>query len=193
MAGAGRVSAAGLRELLSSAFFHLVPCAMPEPEKTPSVLELFAGLDPSGQPVMEKVPVLPGSEPGQHHVLKSPLFVRNLARGDTFQVDPSGQGRFRVRERSGYLALRVFRREGIGQVEEWLAPQVEKLEGSCDLATSNALVFSVHVNNGFAAIEQLFDNAASTFAGTLWYYGNVYDPKDGVTPLNWWDDFINQT
>jgi hypothetical protein len=19
-----------------------------------------------------------------------------------------------------------------------------------------------------------------------WYYGNVYDLKDGVTPLNWW-------
>jgi hypothetical protein len=23
------------------------------------------------------------------------------------------------------------------------------------------------------------------FPGSEWYYGNVYDPRDGVTPLNW--------
>jgi hypothetical protein len=26
------------------------------------------------------------------------------------------------------------------------------------------------------------------FPDSIWYYGNVYDPEDGVTPLNWWED-----
>ena len=52
--------------------------------------------------------------------------------------------------------------------------------------------YSIHVNLGFAAIESLFDSAMATYPDSVWYYGNVYDPSDGVPPLNWWDSFINQ-
>jgi hypothetical protein len=29
------------------------------------------------------------------------------------------------------------------------------------------------------------------YPNTIWYYGNVYDPEDGETPLEWWLDFDN--
>lgn len=129
---------------------------------------------------------------GSFRAMHSPLFVRNLARGDQFRLASPAGGKFAIVERSGNLAIRVFRREGIAEVADWLTPKAEKLDGTLDLSTPMALVYSLHVNVGFSPLETLFDNAVSTFSGTMWYYGNVYDPSDGATPLNWWDAFINQ-
>ncbi len=77
-------------------------------------------------------------------------------------------------------------------LENNLTPQVEMQDGSLDIKTDRALSYSIHVNLGFAAIEEIFDNAMTAYPDSVWYYGNVYDPTDGVTPLNWWDSFINQ-
>ncbi len=29
------------------------------------------------------------------------------------------------------------------------------------------------------------------FVGVEWYYGNVYETHDGVTPMNWWKALPN--
>lgn len=73
---------------------------------------------------------------------------------------------------------------------EELKPKVEKLGGSLDIATERALAFSIHVNIGFSAIEALFDEVMGRYPDTVWFYGNIYDPRDGVTPLDWWGEFI---
>ncbi len=76
-------------------------------------------------------------------------------------------------------------------MEEYLTPEVEKLGGSLDCKTERALAYSLHVNIGFAEIERLLDGAMARFKDSVWYYGNIYDRQDGVTPLHWWDEFLN--
>jgi hypothetical protein len=48
------------------------------------------------------------------------------------------------------------------------------------------LVLTVPLAAGFDAVARTFDAAVARHAGSAWLYGNVYDPADGVTPLNWW-------
>lgn len=159
-------------------------------------LQLLAGVDGQGAPIMERVEAYVMEEKGCYEALRSPLFIRNLAAGDIFRVAAGGQGdqagEFSIVQRSGKLAIRLFCKSAIDALEQQLTPEVEKLDGSLDLKTERALVYSLHVNIGFSAIEQLFDGMMSRYPETAWYYGNIYDPRDGVTPLNWWDEFINQ-
>lgn len=157
-----------------------------------SILQLPAGLDEAGQSVLEKIEVYVLDKPDHFELQKSPLFVRNLARGDIIVVDQQEPNKYSLVERSGNLAVRVFRKSDLDVLENNLTPEVEKLDGKLDIKTDRALSYSVHVNLGFAAIETLFDNAMSKYPDSVWYYGNVYDPYDGSTPLNWWDSFINQ-
>ena len=163
-----------------------------ESENKTKLIQLVAGADSQGMPVLEKLEVKHLDQEGKFELLRSPLFVRDLAAGDIFTCVLDNPADYRVIERSGNLAIRVFRKEGIQELEEMLSPEVEKLEGSVDLKTDRGLVYSLHVNIGFAEIEKLFDSAMAKHTDSVWYYGNIYDPKDGVTPLNWWDEFINQ-
>lgn len=158
---------------------------------TTGTIQLVAGTDSQGRPIMEKLPVALRDQ-DQFELLRSPLFVRDLAAGDFFTCEQDNPADYRVTRRSGNLAIRVFRKDGIDEVEEFLTPEVEKLEGSLDLKTDHALVYSLHVNIGFGPIEQLFDGAMAKFHDAVWYYGNIYDRADGVTPLHWWDAFLNQ-
>ena len=43
---------------------------------------------------------------------------------------------FKVLERSGNLAVRIFRKQGLDDLELSLTPQVEKLDGKLDLQTA---------------------------------------------------------
>jgi hypothetical protein len=86
----------------------------------------------------------------------------------------------------------VFRKDNISLLEQNLTPEVEKQGGSLDLQTDRALVYSIHVNVGFADIERLFDGIMANYTDSVWYYGNIYDREDGTTPLHWWDAFLNE-
>ncbi|MDT8398790.1 MAG: DUF4265 domain-containing protein [Pseudomonadales bacterium] len=156
------------------------------------ILQLLAGTDNKGQAVLEKVVAQPLAEADTFELLRTPLFIRNLAAGDHFRVSSTVPGTFTVTRRSGKLSIRVFRKENIDSLEQQLSPEVEKLGGSLDVKTERALAYSLHVNIGFAAIETLFDNKMAEFRDSVWFYGNIYDPADGVTPLHWWDEFLNQ-
>ena len=48
------------------------------------------------------------------------------------------------------------------------------------------IVFTIPVSAGFAAVARMFDSVVAQHPGSQWLYGNVYDPKDGKTPLDWW-------
>ncbi len=150
-------------------------------------LQLLAGQHPNGQPVFEDVLATPVAE-GHYRLLKSPLFVRGVASGDVIELKEGSRGRFTVSERSGQLSLRVFARNGLAELAGELTPAMEKLGGELDLQGERALVYSIHVAVGFAAIEKLLgqwvdgDNSA-------WNYGNVFDPDSGE-PLNWWQSLL---
>jgi hypothetical protein len=54
------------------------------------------------------------------------------------------------------------------------------------LQNQDLLIFTIPVSVGFSTIERTMDEISARFRVDQWIYGNVYDTKDGVTPLNWW-------
>jgi hypothetical protein len=153
------------------------------------VIELFAGIGPDGKPVVERLPVRVNDD-DSCQLVKSPAFIKGIASGDTIKLVPNSQ-EFNLIKRSGNLAIRVISREDIGPIAEQLTPQLEKLGGELDTETPRMLVYSIHVSCGFQDIEKILNTVASP--SVIWLYGNVYDPKDGQTPLNWWQEILNES
>lgn len=164
-------------------------------DETANSIELpfLAGTSPMGEPVFESL--LAEYLPDDHkrvRLLRSPLFARNLAAGDTlFLVNPD-TAEYELERRSGNLCIRVFRKDNVQSLNDYLTSRIEKLGGSLDLTSDRALVYSIHVSIGFKVIEDVLDEACQTFPESVWYYGNVYDPEDGTTPMGWWQEFDNQ-
>jgi hypothetical protein len=156
--------------------------------KALQVIELFAGMGAKGKPIVEKLRVRE-LDSGQLQLVQSPAFVKGLASGDVIRCDSPTQ-EFEIVQRSGNLSLRIFSRDDITPFLEALTPELEKLGGELDLETPRMLVYSIHVSCGFSAIENILNQHVAQDANSSWMYGNVYDPVDGQTPLNWWQDIL---
>ncbi len=153
----------------------------------------LAGVDPEGQPVFESVLVEPyGDEENLFRLVHSPLLTRNLAAGDQVRLPNPGSAEYELVQRSGNLCIRVFRKHQLERLSERLTPLIEKLDGSLDLQSDRALVYSIHYSIGFQTIENVLNECIADYPDTIWYYGNVYDPNDGSTPLNWWNEIDSQ-
>ncbi|MDO8273251.1 MAG: DUF4265 domain-containing protein [Gammaproteobacteria bacterium] len=165
--------------------------ANPVQAEAPLTLSLIAGYRNDGEPVLEKI-VVEAMTPAtkEYRLLKSPVFVRCLAAGDKIRYPADNPAGYELIKRSGNLCIRVLRKEGIEEVANTLSPELELLDGTLDLQSPRVLVYSIHVSIGFQNIEILLDRVIGQFPGTVWYYGNVYDPADGVTPLDWWQEFL---
>ncbi|MYM63815.1 DUF4265 domain-containing protein [Pseudomaricurvus sp. HS19] len=150
------------------------------------VIELFAGTGPDGSPVVERLPVKV-LEDDSCQLVKSPAFVQGLASGDVIRLQPGSQ-HFELLKRSGNLAIRVYCRDDSSELVDELSPVLEKLGGELDIETPRMLVYTIHVSCGFQQIENLLNGVASE--DVMWTYGNVYDPADGETPLNWWQEIL---
>ncbi len=50
----------------------------------------------------------------------------------------------------------------------------------------HVLVVTVSVRVGFPAVQAVCNAFVNAHKDVNWYYANVYDPADGITPLNWW-------
>jgi len=156
--------------------------------KALQVIELFAGMGPKGQPIVEKLHVRE-LENGQMQLVKSPAFVKGLASGDVIRCDSPKQ-EFEIVQHSGNLSVRVFSRNDINPLLEVLTPELEKLGADLDIETPRMLVYSIHVSCGFNTIEAILNQYVGKDGANGWMYGNVYDPIDGQTPLNWWQDIL---
>ncbi len=152
------------------------------------VIELFAGIDQGGQPIVERLPVRV-SEDNCCQLVKSPAFVAGIASGDTIRLEPGSQD-FTLVKRSGNLSIRVISRDDIAKLANNLGSALEKLGAELDTETERMLVFSIHVSCGFSAIEQCLNQHVGKDGRSAWFYGNVYDPADGTTPLLWWNEFL---
>ena len=62
------------------------------------------------------------------------------------------------------------------------------LDGGMDEGQNVLLVFTVPVHVGFRTIEEAIAKIGEKIKLDAWYYGNVYDHRDGKTPLNWWQE-----
>jgi len=156
-------------------------------------LALIAGYRPDGEAIMEqlRVEAVPDSKSAdEYRLLTSPGFVRGLASGDRIRHPVRNEAGYELLKRSGNLSIRVLRKDNLDLLAQALTPEIELLDGSLDLQTPRLLVYSIHVSIGFQTLEILLDGIVGQFPGSVWYYGNVYDPTDGVTPLDWWQDFL---
>ena len=156
--------------------------------KALQVIELFAGMGAKGQPMVEKLQVRE-LESGEMQLVQSPAFVKGIASGDVIKCDAPNQ-EFEIVQRSGNLSIRVFSRDDISHYGDLLTPEIEKLGGELDIETPRMLVYSIHVSCGFSTIEDLLNQHVGQDGKSAWLYGNVYDPIDGQTPLNWWQDIL---
>lgn len=151
-------------------------------------IELVAGYKSDDEPVLEQLLVLPGGNAGEFVLEKSPAFVRGLAAGDLIRYPAQTETGYELLKHSGNLSIRVLNQHNTESLAEALTPEVERHDGRLDVESPLLLVYTIHVSIGFQQIEQLMDQAIGRFPGSVWYYGNVYNPKDGVTPLNWWQE-----
>ncbi len=162
-------------------------------------LPLLAGLRPDGEAIVEQVPAervmdnsaaTNGHASAQYRIQRSPAFVRGIASGDRIAFPAKNAAGFDVVKRSGNLCVRILRKHNMAPLLQVLTPELEMLDGTLDLETERMAVFSIHVSIGFQSIEAVLDRVTGQFPDSVWYYGNVYDPADGVTPLNWWHAFL---
>lgn len=137
-----------------------------------------------GQPLTEPVHAESLGD-GMYRLLYTPGLVQGIAAGDEFSL-VGDEGAFRVRRRGGNLAVQLYSKQPVASFRTELAALVASLGGWLDGAIEKGLVFTIPVTVGFSAVEKLFDTWVAEHPGWEWYYGNVYDPVDGITPLGWW-------
>ncbi len=159
-----------------------------------TTVDLIAGRHPNGELIIEKVLATPQQEANSFQILKSPMFVRGIARADIIQSVPEPKGAFKILQHGGNVCLRVFSKSAFTEpsleaLEQKLSSEIEKLGGDLDIREVKALVYSIHVSCGFNAIEKLLDENLAGRDDVVWFYGNVYDPETGE-PLDWWQPIL---
>ncbi len=138
----------------------------------------------NGEPLLENVEAEALGN-GCYRLLFSPGFVQGIAAGDEFKL-LNEDGEFEVIKRAGNVVVQVFSNELIEPYKDELTKTVENLGGTLDGSIERGMVFTIPVAAGFKQIESLFNEFIAKTPTTQWLYGNVYDQKDGKTPLNWW-------
>lgn len=151
-------------------------------------LNIMAG-ERDGEPIFEEVQAEQIAA-NRFVLTRSPGLASGLAAGDEFELtDDEPQG-YRVLNRGRNVCVQIFFPHDPDRCRRSLAPLAERiggrLDGSVSLGTSGEIVFTFPVSVGFPAIEHVMAQAKVLSPDCEWYYGNVYDSKDGVTPLNWW-------
>ena len=151
-------------------------------------IHLLAGQKPDGQLIFEQVRATPLGD-DCYELLTSPLFARGAAKGDTVRL--LNAGNFAVERRSGNLCVRVMAKQAIDEIRTLLEAELKPLKAELDYHNERILVYSIPVTAGFEAVETAFNRVLQERSGhAMWLYANVYDPQDGETPLNWWQDFL---
>ena len=152
-----------------------------------SVIEVFAGSRPDGSSVVERLQVIE-SEEGLV-LARSPAFIKGVAKGDLIAFNEEDHS-FELKKRAGNICVKVMGHDVISELNQDLTPVIEKLGGELDVETERMLVYSIHVICAFQKIENILNDYIDEDEEQIWLYGNIYDPKDGVTPLNWWQDIL---
>jgi len=123
---------------------------------------------------------------GRFCLLHSPGLVLGIAAGDEF-IFEGEDGAFHVLKRGGNLSITLYSADAISPHLEQLKAIAASISGTLDGSTRKAAILTVPVRVGFPAVETALNSYCSSHPELEWYYGNVYDPRDGVTPLRWWE------
>ena len=82
--------------------------------------------------------------------------------------------------------MQIFFAERRTGLEEFATEMIRECRGRLDGESENVLVYTVPVSVGFPTLEAAPKKIVARHPTIEWFYGNVYDPVDGTTPLNWW-------
>jgi hypothetical protein len=121
-----------------------------------------------------------------YRLLQSPGLVQGLAADDIFILE--GAGTYELVRRGGNICIQIYGEPSLAPVEKLASTELAKVGGRLDGEAPRVLVYTVPAAAGFPAIERSLTAIQARFPTIEWYYGNVYDLVDGVTPLNWWLD-----
>jgi Domain of unknown function (DUF4265) len=157
-----------------------------ENEQGRRLVEIVAGHNSAGGPVLEAVLADPCG-PSRFRLASSPGLALGAAAGD--EIELREDGTFNVVARGGQLAVQLLATKPFDDAAvHALTAQLAALGGYLDGGHLTLRIFTVPVSAGFAAVEVVMDAFVARHCGTEWYFGNVYDPVDGVTPLGWWTE-----
>ncbi|MES0812168.1 DUF4265 domain-containing protein [Roseibium sp. SCPC15] len=159
---------------------------MNEIERT-TTIELFAGSSFSGKPVRERLRVHQ-VDTQVYRLLQSPGLVLGIAKGDLIEA-PDKTGIFQIVSRAGLICVQILLQRPVFNLAPLETAVETELQGSVDGLTDKQLVLSVPSTAGFKKIENFLDQLVKHLGGAEWFYGNIYDPADGVTSLNWWQEY----
>ena len=146
-------------------------------------IQLFAGMSSNGNEVREALSAYE-LESGDFKLAVSPALVIGVAAGDVVRITNEFKGYYELQSRGGNLCVQMFY-EPAADLEQYLTKELLKLGATLDGLDTKVIVYTVPLRSGFQAVEKELNDAVSLYAGSEWYYGNVYE-EDGVTPLNWW-------
>jgi hypothetical protein len=167
---------------------ELLATALAAPDAGSVVLHLIAD---EATHVLDEVLAEP-LDGGRYRVLRTPPLTIGIAAGDTIEVTDWSSGRFAVLDRGGNLGIQLFlgpaAAPGTGRaVDDDLTRGIEALGGRLDdRVDDRVVVYTIPVEAGFDAVQTVLNAFVSRHPGAEWIFSNVYDPEDGVTPLNWW-------
>lgn len=131
---------------------------------------------------------------GRFRLVCSPGWVPGLAADDIFECDQSDLG-YRLISRGGNFSVQLFVPVGTAeqakdQVQTLFSQRQDsgrvRLDGESPGETTTILVYTIPKGTKFSTIDSVFNRVKDNRKDIEWYYGNVYDTKDGITPLNWW-------
>jgi hypothetical protein len=142
-----------------------------------------------GKPVYEAVPAIKIAG-NRYRLVASPGLAPGAASGDEVEAACAGGSGYRVVKRSGNLSIQLFLKECSLADRTKIVHEIEFiggwLDGGGEAKSGHLLVFTIHVSRGFDTIERAMAKIVAEFPVDKWMYGNVYDTRDGITPLNWW-------
>lgn len=145
-------------------------------------IRLVAGKKSTGEPVFEQVLAEKLEPADTYRVVASPGLVLGIAAGDVLRVDLSA-GEFQIVSRGGNICVQFYGPHALG---DSVVDELRSLGARRDGRAPNLTVISVPATHGFDELEKVLNQAVARNPDAEWYYGNVYDAEDGVTPLNWW-------
>jgi Domain of unknown function (DUF4265) len=127
--------------------------------------------------------------PSEFRLLYSPGLVEGLAAGDVVEVLGSRRGAFRLVGRGGNVCVWFYfptRADNRGPNAQRLADAVRAAGGRVDGGGVYSLVLTFPSTMGIKKIATMIDEYSAQVPDSEWMFGNVFDPRDGTTPLSWW-------
>jgi hypothetical protein len=82
--------------------------------------------------------------------------------------------------------VQIYFEGDLDEAEQLASREFKKIGGYRDGRAAKVLAYAVPVKSGFPAIAKVTALLQGRLPKLEWYYGNVYDPRDEVTPLNLW-------